>query len=230
MAVSMLKYEYAGRIINRIHNSDILYSNVTNLCYESIVNGFYGIEVFPNMVELCGKIIKDTDVKILALISYPHGTFLPEQKKYEITDALSAGAHSVNVCINCLNARSGEWNFVREEMRQAREAAAGKILNYIIEMEYLTDEQISKCCEAALEAKVDGIITSTGLYNTLDKDKNDVPIWITENDVKKIKSAVGDNVKIIAQGYIRRKEKAESLIKAGADYIGIENAIPFTVD
>ena len=226
----ILKYEYANRIINRIHNSDVLYSNITNLCYESIVNGFYGIEVFPNMVELCSKITKDTNVKILALIAYPHGTFLAEQKRYEILDVLSAGANGVNVCINCLNARSGVWDLILEEMCQAREASAGKFLNYIIEMEYLNDEQILKCCEAALEAKIDGIITSTGLYNTLDKDKNDVPIWITENDVKKIKGAVGDNVKVIAQGYVRSKEKAESLIKAGADYLGIENAIPFTVD
>ena len=222
----MVKYQYADRIINRIYNSDVLFSNVTNICYESIVNGFFGVEVFPNMVELCSRIVRDTNVKILAVIAYPHGTFLAEQKKFEIMDAVSSGAHGVNVCINCLNVRSGEWDLLKEEMRCAREAAAGKILNFIIEMEYLTDEKIKKCCELAVKEKLDGIITSTGLYKTLDSNRNDVPVWITGKDVKKIKAAAGDNIKIIAQGYVDSREKIESLIKAGADFIGIENAIP----
>jgi deoxyribose-phosphate aldolase len=225
----MFKYEYADKIINRIHNADVLYSNISNICYESIVNGFWGIEVFPNMVEHCKKIItgahvsQDSNVKILTLISYPHGTFLPEQKRFEIIDALSMGAHGVNVCINNLNVRSGEWKLIQEEMFLAREASQGKILSFNIEMEYLTDEQISRCCEIAVEAKLDGIITSTGLYNTLDKNKNDVPLWITEKDIKKIKAVTADNIKIIAQGYIDSKEKIESMVKTGADYVGIEN-------
>lgn len=221
------KYEYSDRIIIRIYDSDVLYSNVTNICYESIVNGFYGAEVFPNMVDLCSRVVRDTNVKILATISYPYGTFLPEQKAFEINDALAIGAHGVNVCIDTLNVRSKEWGLVRAEMHQAREVSTGKILNYIFEMEYFTDEQIQKCCEIACEEKIDGIITSTGLYSRVDENKNDIPICVTEKDVEKIRKFTGDTVKIIAQGHINSKDKAESLIKSGADFISIENAIPF---
>jgi deoxyribose-phosphate aldolase len=223
----MEKYQFASRIINRIYDSDVSQKTVTNICYEALFHGFAGIEVFPNMTGLCRKILKNDRVKIFAVISYPHGTFLPEQKAVEIRDAVSLGADGVEVCINCLNVHSEEWGLVREEMKQAREAAGGKILNFIFEIEYLTDEQISKCCEIALEEKVDGVITSTGLYNTVDENKIDVPIYVTEDDIKKIKSIVGDNINITAQGYVDSREKADRLIKAGADFLGIEHISPF---
>jgi deoxyribose-phosphate aldolase len=223
----MGKYQFADKIINRVYDSDVSQKIVTNICYEALFHGFAGIEVFPNMVELCRKILKNDSVKIFTVITYPHGIFLPEQKAVEIKDAISLGANGVEVCINCLNVRSEEWGLVREEMKQAREAAKGENLNFIFEIEYLTDEQISRCCKIALEEKVDGIVTSTGLYNTVDENKIDVPLYIIEDDVKKIKNIVGGNIKITAQGYVDSREKADRLIKAGADFLGIENINPF---
>jgi deoxyribose-phosphate aldolase len=226
----MEKYHYANRIISRIYNSDVLKSSITNICYEAMFHGFLGVEVFPNMVELCGNIINEEKTKIFAVIAYPHGTFLPEQKAIEIKDTLTLGADGFEVCINCLNVRSGDWGAVREEMNQARKAAGKNILNFIFEVEYLTDEQIKKCCEIAVDEKIDGIITSTGLYNTVDEKKNDVPFKATEKDIILIKSIVDDNVKITAQGYIDSREAADRLLKAGADFFGIENAMPFILN
>jgi deoxyribose-phosphate aldolase len=223
----MEKYQFTDKIIGRIYDSDVSQKIVTNICYEALFHNFAGIEVFPNMAGLCRKIIKNNPVKIFAVISYPHGTFLPGQKAFEIRDAISLGADGVEVCINCLNVRSEEWGLVREEMKQAREAAGEKVLNFILEIEYLTDGQISRCCEIALEEKVNGVVTSTGLYNTVDENKIDVPIYVTEGDIKKIKNIVGGNIKITAQGYIDSRKKADQLVKAGADFLGIENIYPF---
>jgi deoxyribose-phosphate aldolase len=79
-----------------------------------MVHGFDGVQVFPNTVELCKKILVGSLVHIYALIAYPHGTFWGGQKADEIGEVLSLGAHGVEVCINCLNARSEDWDAVRE--------------------------------------------------------------------------------------------------------------------
>jgi deoxyribose-phosphate aldolase len=225
----MGRYQYCDKIVSRIFDADVPYSSVTNICYESIVQGFHGVQVFPNTVELCEKILRDSKVKIYALIAFPHGTFLPDQKAREINDILPRGAGGVEVCINALDARSENWDAVREEMRQCRKAAGAAILKYILEIEWLTDAQIIKCCEIAVEEKIDGIVTSTGLYNTVDENKKDIPIYVTEKDIALIKGVTGSRVSVMAQGCIENPEMADRLIRSGADYLGIETTLPFVL-
>jgi hypothetical protein len=88
----------------------------------------------------------------------------------------------------------------------------------------LTDEEATETCKAAARAGVDYIVTSTGLYNTLDENKNDVPLYANEKDIKLIRAAVADRVKIQAQGYIASAALAQKLLDAGADRIATEYA------
>lgn len=213
------------RITSRIYDADIPYSVITNLCYEAVFHKFEAVQVFPNMVELCRHVLGDSGVEVRALIAYPHGTFTAEQKAEEIRDAVSLGADQLEVCLNCLNVRSGQWELVRQEMRACKAAAAGKKVLFILEVEYLTDEQITRCCAIALEEGLSGLVTSTGLYNTVDANLRDVSIVATEKDVRLIKEAVGDKLDVVAQGFIRTPQQAQALLAAGADVIASEKAV-----
>lgn len=223
----MGQYPSAAKLINRIFDADLSYACVTNLCYEALCHGFYGVQVFPNMIGLCKKVLKDSDVKIISLITYPHGTFTAPQKAFEIQDALELGADEVEVCINCLHIRSGLWDKVREEMQVCRAAAGSHVLKFILEVEYLTPEQIRQCCQIAREEKVDFLVSSTGLYNTLDENKRDVPIPVTEEDIRLLRSAAGDQMGIIAQGNVDSPAMADALLAAGADYLAVEKPMHF---
>jgi deoxyribose-phosphate aldolase len=225
----MGKYRFCDKIVNRLYDADVPYTSVSKICYESLIYGFDGVQVFPNTIELCKKILRGSGVKVYALIAYPHGTFLAEQKAVEIEDAVSLGADGVEVCLNCLDARSENWDLIRKEMRQCRDAAKRGILKYILEIEWITDSQIKECCKIALEEKIDCIVTSTGLYNTVDENKNDIPILAGEKDIRLIKDAVGEKIKIMAQGYINNRKMADDLIRAGADYIGVEETMDFVL-
>lgn len=216
---------FFNKIINRIYDADVNYKNVSNVCYEAKEYGFIGVEVFPNMIELAKKTINGANINICATITYPHGTFTAEQKSFEIQDAISAGADEVEVCINNLNVRSENWELVEKEMRVIRESSKDKSVSIIIETEYLIDAHIVRCCEIAKKHKIDCIITSTGLYSTLDDNKNDVPIQTTVEEVKLIKGVVGNTVKIRAQGNIDSYQMAKELIDAGADMIGTRFAV-----
>jgi deoxyribose-phosphate aldolase len=215
----------AGKMESRIFDMNINYQTVTNLCYEAERFGFCAVQVFPCMVEMCRDTLRDEKVKINALISYPHGGFSIGQKAAEAGDAVKKGAKEVEVVMNTREAKSRNYDYIEKEMKAVVDAVDGKAsVKFIIEIEVLTDEEATEVCKAAVRAGVDYIVTSTGLYNTLDKDKQDVPLYANEKDIKLIRSAVGDQVKIQAQGYISSAALAQKLLEAGADRITTEYA------
>ena len=80
----------------------------------------------------------------------------------------------------------------------------------IFENCYLTKEEIKKLAEITKEIKPDFIKTSTGFG----------PSGAKAEDVKLMKSIVGDNVKVKAAGGIRNSDDFLAMVRAGADRIG----------
>lgn len=221
----MQKEELNGKIESRILDMTVDYPNVTNLCYEAKRYGFVAVQVFPCMIGMCRDVLDGSDVAINSVISYPHGGLTIEQKAAEIREAVELGAKEVEFVFNTREAKSHHWDYIREEMKAAVEAADKKALvKAIIEIECLTDEEAVQVCELAVEAKIDYIVTSTGLYHALDENHNDIPLVANKKDVSLIKRVVGDKVKIQAQGYISTPEIAQEVLEAGADRITTEFA------
>lgn len=80
----------------------------------------------------------------------------------------------------------------------------------IFENCYLTKDEIKKLAEIAKEVKPDFIKTSTGFGISGAKVE----------DVKLMKSVVGDDVKVKAAGGIRNSDDFLAMVRAGADRIG----------
>ena len=87
---------------------------------------------------------------------------------------------------------------------------AGKTSKVIFENCYLTDDEKVKVAEIAKEVKPDFIKTSTGFGTG----------GATVEDVKLMKSVVGDEVKVKAAGGIRDLKTALAMIEAGAERLG----------
>ncbi len=221
----MNRAELAAKTQSRIFDININYQTVTNLCYEAERYGFRTVQVFPCMIEMCAETLTSPDVKINALVSYPHGGFSIEQKAAEAADAVSRGAHEVEVVMNAREAKSENFDYIEREMQAVVDAVAGRAaVKFIIEIEVLTDEEVAGVCAAAIKAGIDCIVTSTGLYNTLDENKNDVPLYANVKDVKLLKSLLSSKVAVEAQGYIHTARLAQELLEAGADGISTEQA------
>ena len=88
----------------------------------------------------------------------------------------------------------------------------------IFENCYLTKDEIAKVAEIAREVKPDFIKTSTGFGTG----------GATVEDVKLMKSIVGDDVKVKAAGGIRDLETCLAMIEAGAERIGSSSSIEIT--
>ena len=96
-----------GRIMEAYYD----YPHLTNLVYEALDYGMESIQVFPNQVRRAKELLdgRPDAPAVCAVIAYPHGTFLPEQKAYEIEDAVQEGADQLEVVLNVVNVRSGDW-------------------------------------------------------------------------------------------------------------------------
>lgn len=216
-----------GKFIeSRIYETPKTYDAVKCLCYEAKEMGFRSVQVFPCMIATCKEVLEGSSVAINALINYPHGGFLIRQKVAEAEEAVALGADMVEVMINTRAIKRHDYDYVYKEMESMRKALPQRIIvKFIIEMEYLTEEEAIETAKAAAKAGIDYISTSTGLYHALDKNRNDVELTASPEDVKLLKKASDGKVKVQSVGYISTREIAEDLLAAGADMISTEYAM-----
>lgn len=190
-------------------------ADVQKLCEEAIEHEFYSVCVNGCYVADAKHLLQGTDVKIAAVVGFPLGAMTTAAKVFEAKEAVENGASEIDMVINVAKLKDGEFEYVENEIRQIKEAIGDNILKVIIETCYLTDEEKVKACELSLAAKADFVKTSTGFGTD----------GATYEDVKLMKSVVGDNAKVKASGGVRDKETAQKYINLGAERLGTSSGI-----
>ena len=192
-------------------------AHMKKLCDEARAYNFAMVAVNSVQVKLCKKFLKDTDVHVGAAIGFPLGQTTIASKVFETVDAIQNGADEIDYVINITELKDGNYDYIREEMRQivAECRKANVISKVIFENCYLTQEEKEILCKIALEVKPDFIKTSTGFGTG----------GATLDDVKLMKSIVGDAVKVKAAGGVRDLETCMAMVEAGAERIGTSAAV-----
>lgn len=195
-------------------------AHMKKLCDEARAYNFAMVAVNSVQVKLCKKFLKDTDVHVGAAIGFPLGQTTIASKVFETVDAIQNGADEIDYVINITELKDGNYDYIREEMRQivAECRKANVISKVIFENCYLTQEEKEILCKIALEVKPDFIKTSTGFGTGS----------ATLDDVKLMKSIVGDAVKVKAAGGVRDLETCMAMVEAGAERIGTSAAVKIT--
>ena len=190
-------------------------TDVQKLCEEAIEHEFYSVCVNGCYVVDAKHLLQGTDVKIAAVVGFPLGAMTTAAKVFEAKEAVENGASEIDMVINVAKLKDGEFEYVENEIRQIKEAIGDNVLKVIIETCYLTDEEKVKACELSLVAKADFVKTSTGFGTG----------GATYEDVKLMKSVVGDNAKVKASGGVRDKETARKYVNLGAERLGTSSGI-----
>ena len=164
--------------------------DIEKLCNEAKEYKFYSVCVNGCYVPLCKKLLVNTDVKVAAVIGFPLGAMSTEAKVYEAKKCIEDGANEIDMVINVGMLKAKEYDYVKEEIRQIKEAIGTNVLKVIIETCYLTDDEKVKACELAVEAKADFVKTSTGFGTN----------GATFEDVALMKKTVGNRAKVKASG------------------------------
>jgi len=190
-------------------------SDIAKLCDEAKRYGFYAVCVNPYYVPLASKLLSGTDIKISSVVGFPLGATFTEIKAAEAERSIRLGASEIDMVMNISAFKSGDFEYVKRDIREVRERIGDAILKVIIECCYLTDDEkilAAKICE---EEGADYVKTSTGFG----------PGGARLEDVRLLRKTLSPKVKIKAAGGIRTFEQAVKFIEAGADRIGTSSGV-----
>ena len=194
---------------------DALIEDIEKLCEEAMKYHFASVCVYPYFVKAVSEYLKGSNVEICTVVGFPNGMNTTNVKVYEAIDAIENGATEIDMVINISALKNREYDYIKNEIEEIRDAIGGKTLKVIIETCLLTDEEIVKMTEICNDTFVNFIKTSTGF------DKEGAKV----EDIELINKHKGAVLEIKASGGIRDIETAEAMIKAGATRIGTSSGV-----
>jgi deoxyribose-phosphate aldolase len=123
--------------------------------------------IMPYYLKRCAKILSGSTVRASTTIGFPHGGHTTAIKLAETRQALADGGEELDMVVNISKVLSGDWAYVREDVRAVTDATrqAGQKVKVIFENCYLDDQQKIALCEICGELNADWVKTSTG-YGT----------------------------------------------------------------
>jgi len=168
--------------------------------------------IMPFYLTRCMELLKASDVQACTTIGFPHGANTTAAKAAEAKQSLLDGAREIDFVVNINQVLSGNWNYVRDEIRSVIEIIhdQGKKAKVIFENCYLNDPQKIRLCEICSELNADWVKTSTGFGRA----------GATIEDVKLMRKHALPGVQIKASGGIRTLASLLSFHEAGATRIG----------
>ena len=205
--------QYNKLIDHTLLKQDATPEQIVKLCEEAKEFDFMSVCVNPAYVPLAAQCLRDSDVKVCTVIGFPLGMNLTKTKIEEAELCIKEGAGEIDMVINVGMLKSGNDDYVREEIRLLKQVAGSRVLKVIIETCLLTDEEKVRACRLAKEAGADFVKTSTGFSTG----------GATAHDVALMRKTVGPEMGVKASGGVRTHEDLIAMVEAGANRIGTSN-------
>ena len=212
-------YEHCGDIAHYIDHTQLKpnakQEEIEMLCAEARQHKFASVCINPAYVALCSQLLAGSGVKVCTVIGFPLGSATTESKAFETRDAIRNGAEEIDMVINIGMLRSGNYDYVFNDIRAVVVAAQGLTVKAIIETAQLIDDEKIAACVLAKAAGSDFVKTSTGFGGG----------GATAKDVALMRRIVGPKMGIKAAGGIRDCASASEMIAAGATRIGASASV-----
>jgi deoxyribose-phosphate aldolase len=209
------KKTLASMIDHTMLKPDATRHAIIQCCNEAIENRFASVCINPCHVELAYSLLKGTDVKVCTVAGFPLGAGTTASKAAEVQKAVESGASEVDMVINIGALKEGSISFVENEIKEVVNASNGALVKAIIETCYLTREEIITACKSVKNSGAAFVKTSTGFGTK----------GASVEDVKLIRTVVGDKFGVKASGGIRTLAGALAMIEAGANRLGLSASL-----
>jgi len=192
-------------------------TDINKLCREAIEFGFAAVCVPPFVVKQAAEALNGSPVKTATVIGFPMGYSSLLSKLSETETAIRDGADELDVVINLIALKNGDWIYLEKEMKALVGLIheKGKIIKVIVESGILTKDELIHCCELYGKVGIDFMKTSTGYAEK----------GASVSDVLLMRNELPGQVKIKASGGIRHIKFAKELIDAGADRLGCSSSL-----
>jgi deoxyribose-phosphate aldolase len=174
--------------------------------------GFGQVSVLQCFIPYTRQLIKDTpNIHLVGNVSFPSGSDSTSLKIVQAKELVVSGCDEIDMVMNIGKLRSGELAEVEADVRAVIETVHPIPMKVIIEIMYLTMEETSQACDICLRTGAAFIKTGTGWANR----------GTTLENVRLIKSLVGDRIQIKASGGIRELKTLVDMYNAGARRFGV---------
>ena len=178
--------------------------NCRGFCYSST----YWTKIVSE--ELAG-----TDVQNGAAVGFPFGQQSARLKALEAEEALRLGATVLDCCMNVGALKDNKYHQIMQEFKDFKSAAGPAETKMILEVCYLTDEEIRAACNLIAQAGIDWAKSSSGQYEG--PSMNQVLLMV--------QSLKNTNTRVKVSGVkFPRPQNAWAFLLAGADLIGSRQA------
>lgn len=211
----MAKIDIANIIEHTLLSPVATVTDFKKLCDEAVSHNFYSVCIPPFIVKSCKEALAETDVKVCSVVGFPLGYNFYLTKALEAKQLINLGADEVDCVINLSALKSKDFGYIEKEITLLRKATSKKILKIIIETAYLSEQEKIKITKIVLKSGADFIKTSTGFAGK----------GADVDDIKLIKSIIGNNMRIKASGGISAYGQAVAMINAGASRIGTSKSL-----
>ena len=187
--------------------------DIEKLCDIAYKNQYYGVCVNSvNVSYAKSYILKNlsNSLKLISVVGFPLGASSIDVKCFEMKNAINDGADEIDFVINIGKIKSGDFEYIKNELKTIRKISKKVVLKCIFEICYLDENEIIKLSRLCVKYGIDFIKTSTGFGVT----------GANESMVQLIVKEVSGKCKVKASGGIKSREDAIKFINLGVDRIG----------
>ncbi len=210
ITLPVIKDSLNKKIEHTLLKIDATDNDVTKLCTTAMEYNFRAVCCMPRDTKQCSTILKSSGVLTVQVIDFPLGMGSDNQRIYEAEQAVLYGADEIDMLLDVRAVQSDRIDIATRKIQQIISVCGNKPVKVILETSVLSDKEIVKGCAAAYAGGASFVKTSTGF------GKKGASI----KDIKIMKAAVLNRMRIKAAGGIKTVEFVQKLLNAGADVIG----------
>ena len=135
--------------------------DVAGLARVAIEQKFVAAHVLPNFVAILRDQLSGSEVLTGAPVGFPSGGSSASMKAREARELIEAGVQEMDLMINVGRLRSGDTGYVLNDIRCVVDAAAPVPVKVILEVHYLSDDEIKRGCELCIQGGAEFVKTAT---------------------------------------------------------------------
>lgn len=182
----------------------------------AVEQGFIAAHVLPNFVPLLRSLVPAGGATLVGgPIGFPSGGHATKTKCFEGAGLVADGAEELDMMINVGRLKSGDFDYVKQDIRAVVEAIAPVPLKVILEVAHLTDDEIRAGASIVAESGAAFVKTGTGW----------TPSASTVDRLRLIVETVQGAVQVKASGGIRSLETVAAMIDLGVTRFGINTKV-----
>ncbi|WHH57823.1 deoxyribose-phosphate aldolase [Petroclostridium sp. X23] len=162
----------------------------------------------PHLLE---KLKDEPNIKVGGAVGFPSGGDTTEAKVFQAKELIAMGCNELDMVMNITHLKSQNYQTVFNDIKAVVDAAGKAPVKAILEVTVLTNEEIVKASNIAVEAGVSYVKTGTGWMNKP----------TTVDHIRLINETIKNKAKIKAAGGIKDLDTLITMAKAGCSRFGL---------